>query len=147
MDQILSITPEIISKTFNDLRRAIQDAADMVTEGEINAFLVGREISYTKNTLEQAKEKISNAEKAEYELYTAAELKLLKVQLAGGGYTYKYDHIPEWVMLNDQIKAVEENAKKAFQAALSNDVIANHETGEVITAAFGNPKKQSVSYR
>lgn len=144
-DTILN-SKETICKAFNELRRVIQEAADLVNEGEIEAFTIGRELSYVKKCIEQAKEKITDAEKAQYMKYSPAELKELKVQLAGGGYTYKYDHIPEWVKLNDQIKSVEEKAKRAFQMSLDNKMIASNE-GEVDIAAVGNPKKQSVSYR
>jgi hypothetical protein len=134
-------------KLFEEIRQSIQEAADLVNEGEVNAFDVGRELAYTKNCVEQAKEKITDAEKKEFEKYLPYELKAKKIQLAGGGMTWDYKHIPEWVAKKAELTEIEERAKSAFNAALKNTSSFDNETGAEILPAVGTPKKQSVSYR
>ena len=134
-------------KLFEEIRQSIQEAADLVNEGEVNAFDVGRELSYTKNCVEQAKEKIADAEKKEFEKYLPDELKAKKIQLAGGGMTWDFKHIKAWVDKKAELTEIEEKAKAAFNAALKNTSSFDNETGEEITPAIGTPKKQSVSYR
>lgn len=134
-------------KLFEEIRQSIQEAADLVNEGEINAFEVGRELAYTKNCVEQAKEKITEAEKKEFAKYEKSELQAMKIQIAGGGMTWKFDHIPEWVAKKAELTEIEEKAKSAFNAALKNTSSFDNETGAEILPAVGTPKKQSVSYK
>ena len=135
------------SKLFIEIRQKIQESANQVIEGEINPFELGRELSYTGNAIKSAKEKISDAEKEEFEKYSKEELKEMKIQKAGGGYTWKFDHIQEWKELENKLKDIEDKAKKAFYASIKNSTFFDNETGSEITPANGKPKKQSVSYK
>jgi len=131
---------------FMEMREKINREVDSVLNGETNAFELGRELSYTKNCIEDAKEKIAESERNEFDKYTKEELKFIGVQMAGGGYTYKFDHIPEWVELKDKLKAIEDKAKEAFRNALNNSTLFDNETGAEVTPADGIPRKQSISY-
>jgi hypothetical protein len=135
------------AKVFEDVRRSIQTMADMVNEGEYNPFEVGRELSYTKNSLEQAKEKIADAEKREYGKFLPEELKRMKIQMAGGGMTWDYKHIKAWVDKKAELTDIEEKAKLAYYNAMKGNLSVNSESGEEIEAATCEPKRQSVSYR
>jgi hypothetical protein len=135
------------AKLFQDIREQIQTAADLVNEGEYNPFEIGRELSYTKSSIEQAKEKISDAEKREFVKYNPNELKDLKIQMAGGGMTWDFKHIKSWVDKKAELTEIEESAKLSYYNAMKGNLSANKESGEEIEAAIATPKKQSVSYR
>ena len=134
-------------RIFEEIRERINEQVNRVIEGELNPLELGRELSYTKNCIEAAKEEISADEKAELEKYTPDELKEMKVQLAGGGYTYKFDHIPEWVEKKSELSAIEEKAKSALKAIEKNSTFFDNETGSEVTPAVANPRKQNVSYK
>ena len=136
------------SELFIEIRQQIQESANKVLNGEINPFELGRELSYTKNAIQSAKEKITDEEKLEFEKYSKEELKDMNIQLSGGGYTWKFDHIPEWIEAKNKLKDIEDKAKAAFNlAAKANIESYNKNTGEEIIPAKGIHKKQSVSYR
>lgn len=135
------------AKEFQEIRERLQVFADMVNEGEISAFEIGRELSYTKNCVEQAKDKISDAEKREFAKYQPDELKLMKIQMAGGGMVWDFKHIKAWVDKKAELTEIEEKAKLAYQSAMKNQLSVNASTGEEIPAAIGTPKKQSISYK
>ena len=135
------------SELFIEIRQKIQESVNQVIEGEINPFELGRELTYTKIVLQKAKDQISDAEKEEFQKYSKEELKEMRIQLAGGGYTWKFDHIQEWKELKDKLTDIEEKAKNAFYASIKNSTFFDNETGSEITPADGKAKKQSVSYK
>lgn len=134
------------AQLFQEMREQINALSDQVLDGDINPFELGRELVFTKNCIEGAKEKISQCEKDEAAKYQPEELKNIKVKMAGGGYTYSFKHIPEWVKKNEELKEIEEKAKKAFQLATSNAVAFSQEDGGEIIPAEAAPRKQSITY-
>ena len=135
------------SELFIEIRQKIQESANKVLNGEINPFELGRELSYTKNAIQSAKEKITDEEKLEFEKYSKEELKDMKIQLSGGGNTWKFDHIPEWVELKNKLTEIEEKAKSAYRAYSKGDILVKNDTGEEIIPAKGIAKKQTVVYK
>lgn len=132
---------------FMQIREQIDRETDKVLDGEINAFEVGRELSYTKNCIEGNKERIAQAERNEFEKYTKEELLAMKIRMAGGGYTWNFKHIPEWVKKNEELKAIEEAAKQAFKAKIDNKTVFSNDDGGEIIPAEATPRKQSISYQ
>lgn len=135
------------SELFLDIREKIKEQVNAVIEGEVNPFEVGREISLTKKAIEDAKYQIDEVEKNEFDKYTKQELIEMKIQLSGGGYTWKFDHIPEWTELNKKLKEIEDRAKSAFRMAEKSQTLYDNETGAEIIPANGIGRKQSVIYK
>jgi len=132
---------------FAEIRQQINTICEQVSEGEINPFEVGRELKYLDNCIKQNKEIIAEEEKEEFEKYTPDELKEMKICRAGGGYSYKYDHIPEWINKKAELIDIEKKALKALQAKISNASMFDEETGEEITPAKQTARKQSITYK
>lgn len=131
---------------FLEMREKINALVEQVQEGEINPFELGRELSYTKNCIEEAKEKISAQERDEFAKYQPEELKALKIKMSGGGYTYSFKHIPEWTKKNEELKEIEEKAKQAFLLSQKNTTVFDNGDGGEIIPADATPRKQSISY-
>jgi len=137
---------------FEDMRQTLESIKNQVIEGEISAFLSGREIRILESDVKQFKEDTADAEKVEFALYSKKELAEMKIQMSGGGYTYDYKHIPEWVEQKKKLTEIEEKAKVAFKLQVSSTIEVDKETGEIIneidfTPAKATAKKQSVSFK
>lgn len=135
------------AKLFLEIREQINALTEQVFEGEINPLELGRELSYTKNCIEGAKEKIAPKERDELAKYQPQELKEMKISLAGGGYTYSYKHIPEWVTKKTELEAIEEKAKTACELAMKGATVFDNGDGGEIIPAEATPRKQSISYK
>jgi hypothetical protein len=68
-----------------------------------------------------------------------------KVEVRSGGGRYKYDHIPEFNILNEQLKTIQERSKQAYKIALSNGTMMVTEDGEQITPALFVPSKDAIT--
>jgi len=135
------------AKLFLEMREQINALTNQVLEDELNPFELGRELSFTKNCIEGAKEKIAVKERDELAKYQPQELKEMKISLAGGGYTYSFKHIPEWVAKKTELEAIEEKAKTAYQLVLKGATVFDNGDGGEIAPAEATARKQSVSYK
>lgn len=73
--------------------------------------------------------------KQSYEGYT--------IELRTGGGRYNYDHIPEIVILNENIKELQMKAQSSYRIAL-NGLNAVSNDGELISPAKYIPSKDSI---
>ena len=134
------------SELFIEIREKIQQQVNLVVEGEINSFELGRELSIMKKELDNAKNQIDEFEKSEFEKYSKQELIEMKISMTGGNI-WKFDHIPEWVELKNKLTEIEEKAKSAYRAYSKGDILVKNDTGEEIIPAKGIAKKQTVVYK
>jgi len=135
---------ESVYVIFAEIRRRINELKDECIDGSIKPFELYREIVYTKNCIDQAKDELDETVKTEFGRYAKEELKEMGVTMSAGGNTYKYDHIPEWVEQKTKLSEIEEKSKAAFIQSQKNITIFSNDDGVEIIPAIGVPRKQSI---
>lgn len=65
------------------------------------------------------------------------------IEVRTGGGRYNYEHIPEIVTLNEQLKELQAKAQSSYRIALNN-INAVTEDGELIAPAKFIPSKDSI---
>jgi hypothetical protein len=58
------------------------------------------------------------------------------IDVIDGGGRYSYDHIPDWVTKNAELKTIELQSQQSYK---NNNIFMMTEDGEVIPAAKFNP--------
>jgi len=75
--------------------------------------------------------------------YNKQEYSGYEIEVRTGGGRYNYDHIPEIVALNEQIKELQQKAQSSYRIALTN-MNAVSDDGELIAPARFVPSKNSI---
>lgn len=66
-----------------------------------------------------------------------------KIEYRSGGYTYKYDHIPEYKNLKIELKRIESEAKMSLSALEKGNTMVNDD-GEIVPHAEKYGRKASL---
>ena len=136
-----------MSKTkelFEDIRdservtipQLIREYGDEVTEGNVNEFDAWIYLREIKKTLEDIIDQIQEKAVTEAEKYKGQIYKGYHVQVAELGGRYSYDHIKEYKQTKEQIKAIEEKAKDAFNMWKKGNALIDENGEEVICAEY-----------
>jgi len=109
----------------------------MATEnGDLNPIDLKIAIKTLSDTLEGIDKQIKSQLLVEALKYNKQDYNGYHIDVIDGGGRYSYDHIPDWVTKNAEIKTIEQQSQIAYK---SNDMIMMTEDGEVIPAAKFNP--------
>jgi len=110
----------------------LNSIVQQVIEGEINPLIGYAQLSQIEKQAKEAKEIVKD-------LAISEAAKYPKGRFSESGATFElserkvweYDHIPEWIQKQNELKAIEERAQLSAKANLN----INGDTGEFITPA------------
>lgn len=115
--------------------------ASAVSDGEQDALRVYVAFKSIENALTCAFERISNDVLSECDRYEPRELAERGVTVRNGTSRWHYEDCPEWVLINNQKKALEEELKA--RAKVTEEIVDN-ETGEVLAKPYRTISARSV---
>ena len=126
----------------------INQQLDYLTEavlgGHINPIEAVGAIKLFNKALETANKAIKDAAMVELAKYPEGfENETVKVELRNSATRYKYDHIPEWQTLKDQLKDIEDSAKQAEKMSQRMQKLVTDE-GEVVTPAIASGGGETI---
>ena len=123
-----------------DIFNYIQERQNMALEGEINEIEAYRELQEIESAAKLAKGKVS--ESALYQLDTLGGYDFGdKTAISTQRTTYKYDHIPEIVSAEKNLKRLKEDSRDALKTILEgkgeviDGMFLDESTGELIPVA------------
>ena len=132
---------------FMQTRQHLEKVANDIQEGNIDPIEIARELFYFKKDIEPIEKQIFESAFVETEKYNKDELLNIGVKYTGGGYTYSYDHIPEWNDLKNKMNEIEDRAKAAFlQSVKDTDAMMVTGGGEIVIPAIAKGRKQGISF-
>lgn len=109
----------------------------MATEmGDLNPIDLKIAIKTLSDTLEGIDKQMKSQLLVEALKWNKQDYNGYHIDLIEGGGRYSYDHIPDWITKNAELKTIEQQSQLAYK---SNDMIMMTEDGEVIPAAKFNP--------
>jgi hypothetical protein len=104
--------------------------------GSINPIDLKISIKELTDTLEAIDKQIKPQLLEEAFKFNKQDYNGFRIDIVDGGGRYSYDHIPDWVTKNAELKAIEQQSQIAYK---SNEMIMMTDDGEVISAAKFNP--------
>jgi hypothetical protein len=133
----LVITPRTIASYFEELVVAVEN-------GQLNPLEVFAKVKEVEKISADVKKRVEEsamqeAESHDGKTFTYRGYKFTKTE---GRRMFDFSNNPEWVKLRDKIKAIEEAGKNA---AKSNHLLVDEETGEVIIKPIVTYSKPSLS--
>lgn len=118
-----------------------------IKEGESDPLLEGCEIYIFFKELKVIEENYKELMRYEFSKYSKEELMHYSIEKKEGKRVYKFDHIPEWVAKKNELKSIEDIAKRAMSSEFENSYseFIDEDTGEVIEKPTIVPAKVSYS--
>ena len=119
-----------------------EEKIKLVKDGLADAIPLARELKAEISKLNGFFSEIEDDLRRELEALSPQDLEQRKIKYTFSGYTYNYEHIPEWVQLKAKLKELEEVHKSAI-----NNLVVDEETGEIIQPAKAYAKKKSITFK
>lgn len=114
---------------------------DGVTAGEVSPSLAYLQLKELETMIQNALKSIKGDAEVEIRRYceeSSDKVSIIhgkQVKLVEGRRSYDYSHIPQWANTKDELKRIEDEAKRAADANIKGRAIVDEATGEVITPA------------
>jgi hypothetical protein len=123
------ITTEKIVDTLMEMVIATEN-------GDLNPIDLKIAIKTLSDTLEGVDKQIKSQLLVEALKYNKQDYNGYHIDVIDGGGRYSYDHIPDWVTKNAELKTIELQSQQSYK---NNNIFMMTEDGEVIPAAKFNP--------
>lgn len=131
---------------ITDLFEQVDQAVADVLGGNTEALLTYIELRQLAEHIDEALEQIKGQALKEGSQYHGQQYHGYEIQVREGGGRYAYDHLPEWALLKEQMKAIEKDAQNAYKLHSTGRMCVTEE-GEVITPAEFKPNGPSLLFK
>lgn len=137
------LNKESITTKANELVKQVE-------EGYVNPLNAYIKVKYMEELAKTTTKKLKDLAIDEAYKYTESRQGIslygADVKVRNGAGRWKFDHIPEWVALNEQIKALEEKYKTAYKMDKAGDIFLTAE-GEIVPKAHYTEYAETISVR